>query len=523
MRGFTRDKILFLCSLTAILALIGVSMFSMRFEVKADNASADTLVVSAVMCENGKKLSLTIDEKITKNDLKIDEKYIRLKDSSGGIIPLDLKNAEVSGEGAIIIFSQVKIDLNRLKNSTLSLKKGFKVSENGKTLSCDVVWEVNSFEEDNGNILYKPKINFKYSGAAKITLYVGETIKLNSICDPDPKCVGGRWSSESGKIATVKNDVLTAVSVGMTNLRLTFKDGYEYLINVVVKKGSYHQSESGESPKETAESLSESSSGSVSDSRNSETEDMSESYPAEESISESESEFESEFTSESESEYESEFESGSVSESDSVSESEGESETMSEGDRESESEVETARDGESESEVETASDGKSEENSDKESENYSDESSDNESSSERECSSEIESSSERESEHDGSGSESGKTDESGNADERGKTDESDRTIERGKTDESDEIDESDRTSESGETDESDKSSGSGGMSGRTTSNTTSGAAGGSDNSGEIGKDGTEKNGRKIVIPLICIAALLVIGVLLISKKGDPHA
>lgn len=495
MRGFTRDKILFLSSLTAILALIGVSMFSMRFEVKADNASADTLVVSAVMCENGKKLSLKIDEKTTKNDLKIDEKYIRLKDSSGGVIPLDLKNAEVSGEGAIIIFSQVKIDLNRLKNSTLSLKKGFKVSKNGKTLSCDVVWEVNSFEEDNGNILYKPKINFKYSGAAKITLYVGETIKLNSICDPDPKCVGGRWSSESSKIATVKNDVLTAVSVGTTNLRLTFKDGYEYLINVVVKKGSYHQSESAESPKETVESFSESSSGRVSDSRNSESEDMSESYSAEESISESESEFESEFTSESESEYESEFESGSVSESDSVSESE--SETVSEGDRESESEVETA------------SDRKSEENSDKESENYSDESSDNESSSERECSSE------RESEREGSGSESGDASESGNASE------SDRTSERDKTDESD------RTSESGKIDESDKSSGSDGMSDRTTSNmtsnTTSGAAGGSDNSGEIGKDGTEKNGRKIVIPLICIAALLVIGVLLISKKGDPHA
>lgn len=499
MRGFTRDKILFLSSLTAILALIGASMFSMRFEVKADNASADTLVVSAVMCENGKKLSLTIDEKTTKNDLKIDEKYIRLKDSSGVVIPLDLGNAEVSGEGAIIIFSQVKIDLNRLKNSTLSLKKGFKVSENGKTLSCDVVWEVNSIEEDNGNILYKPKINFKYSGAAKITLYVGETIKLNSICDPDPKCVGGRWSSESSKIATVKNDVLTAVSVGTTNLRLTFKDGYEYLINVVVKKGSYHQSESVESPKETAESLSESSSGSVSDSRNSETEDMSESYPAEESISESESEFESEFTSESESEYESEFESGSVSESDSVSESEAVSES------EGESEVETASDRESESEAETASDRKSEENSDKESENYSDESSDNESSSERE------------SEHDRSGSESGNASESGKTDERGKTDESDRTSESGK------IDESDETRERGKIDESDKSSGSDGMSGRTTSNTTSSAAGGSDNSGEIGKDGTEKNGRKIVIPLICIVALLVIGVLLIPKKGDPHA
>lgn len=487
MRGFTRDKILFLCSLTAILALIGASMFSMHFEVKADNVSADTLVVSAVMCENGKKLSLTIDEKTTKNDLKIDGKYIQLKDSSGGVIPLDLKNAEVSDEGAIIIFSQVKIDLNRLKNSTLSLKKGFKVSEKGKTLSCDVVWEVNSFEEDNGNILYKAKINLKYCGAAKITLYVGETIKLNSICDPDPKCVGGRWSSESRKIATVKNDVLTAVSVGTTGIRLTFTDDREYLINVVVKKGSYHQSESVESPKETGESLSESSSGNVSDSRNSESEDMSESYPAEESISESESEFESEFTSESE------------------------SETMSESDRESESEAETA------------GDRKSEENSDKESENYSDESSDNESSSERE------------SEHDGSGSESGNADESGKTDERGKTDESDRTIERGKTDESDEIDESDRTSESGKIDESDetresgkidesdKSSGSDGMSGRTTSNTTSGAAGGSDNSGEIGKDGTEKNGRKIVIPLICIVALLVIGILLISKKGDPHA
>ena len=519
MCGFTRDKILFLCSLTAILALIGASMFSMRFEVKADNVNADTLVVSAVMCENGKKLSLTIDEKTTKNDLQIDGKYIQLKDSSGGVIPLDLKNAEVSDEGAIIIFSQVKIDLNRLKNSTLSLKKGFKVSENGKTLSCDVVWEVNSIEEDNGNILYKAKINFKYSGAAKITLYVGETIKLNSICDPDPKCVGGRWSSESSKIATVKNDVLTAVSVGTTDLRLTFKDGYEYLINVVVKKGSYHQSESVESPKEIGESLSESSFGSVSDSRNSASEDMSESYPAEESISESESGFESEFTSESESEYESEFESGSVRESDSVSESEAvsesESETVSEGDRESESEVETA------------SDRKSEENSDKESENYSDESSDNESSSERECSSEIESSSERESEHDKSGSESG------NASESGKTDESDRASESGKTDESGNADESGKTDERGKTDESDetnesdKSSERDGMSDRTTSNTTSNttssAAGGSDNSGEIGKDGTEKNGRKIVIPLICIVALLVIGVLLIPKKGDPHA
>lgn len=511
MRGFTRDKILFLSSLTAILALIGASMFSMRFEVKADNVNADTLVVSAVMCENGKKLSLTIDEKTTKNDLQIDGKYIQLKDSSGGVIPLDLKNAEVSDEGAIIIFSQAKIDLNRLKNSTLSLKKGFKVSEKGKTLSCDVVWEVNSFEEDNGNILYKAKINLKYSGAAKITLYVGETIKLNSICDPDPKCVGGRWSSESRKIATVKNDVLTAVSVGTTDLRLTFKDGYEYLINVVVKKGSYHQSESVESPKEIGESLSESSFGSISDSRNSESGDMSESYSAEESISESESEFESEFTSESESEYESEFESETLSESDSlseseaVSESEGESETMSESDRESESESETK------------SYRESEDDSGKESENYSDESSDNESSSERE------------SEHDGSGSESG------NASESGKTDESDRTIERGKTDESDETDESERTSESGkidessktsesgEIDESDKSSGSDGMTGRTASNTTSSAAGGSDNSGEIGKDGTEKNGRKIVFPLICIGALLVIGILLISKKGDPHA
>lgn len=511
MRGFTRDKILFLSSLTAILALIGASMFSMRFEVKADNASADTLVVSAVMCENGKKLSLTIDEKTTKNDLQIDEKYIQLRDSSGGVIPLDLENAEVSDEGAIIIFSQVKIDLNRLKNSTLSLKKGFKVSEKGKTLSCDVVWEVNSFEEDNGNILYKAKINFKYSGAAKITLYVGETIKLNSICDPDPKCVGGRWSSESRKIATVKNDVLTAVSVGTTDLRLTFKDGYEYLINVVVKKGSYHQSESVESPKEIGEGLSESSSGSVSDSRNSESEDMSESYSAEESISESESEFESEFTSESESEYESEFESETLSESDSVSESEavseseGESETMSEGDRESESEAETK------------SYRESEDDSGKESENFSDESSDNESSSERE------SFSERESEYDGSGSESG------NASESGKTDESDRTIERGKTDESDEIDESERTSESGKTsesgeiDESDKSSGSNGMTGRTTSNTTSSAAGGSDNSGDTSLNSSKTDSRKIVIPLICSGALLVIGILLISKKGDPHA
>ena len=371
--------------------MIVFSTISSR-EAKAGDVGSDTLVVYAVTCENSKKLSLTIDEKVTKNNLHIDEKYIQLKDSSGGVIPLDLENADVSTESAIIICIEDSAEFSRLENSTLSLKKGFKASENGKALSCDVDWKVYEFEEDIGNVIYKAKIDFKQGNVSELTLYVGETMALNDTCNPDPKCIGGKWSSMNGKIVTVKNNLLTAVRLGTTKVRLYFSNGDEYFITVVVKEGGYHQSESVESSKasEASESLTESG-------------------------FESESVSESEYVSESESEHESE--SVSARDSESEVESESNSETVSESDRESESEAETASDRESEAESET----KSENDSGKESESLSDESSTDESLSEEE------SESERESEHDESGSESANTDESDKSIESNKSSGSDET------------------------------------------------------------------------------------------------
>ena len=534
MRGFTRDKILFFGSIAAILVLIGLSMFSARREANADNAKdADTLVVSAVTCENGLQLNFAIDEKVSGDNLVIDGKYICLTDSSGAVIPVDAEHPEVSAEGAIIIRFKDKVGVERLKKSVLSLKKGFKVSRNGKSLSCDIDWAV-SYDSDFGESLrYEPKVNFKYGGAPEITLYVGETRKLNFTCNPDPKCFGGKWYSSKKKVLTVEDEVVTAVSVGTTKISCSFAYEGRTLVTVEVKKGEIRQSgdeSSGESETiGTEESTSESISASVSDSECGESENISETHSEKESIpeseslnepgseskfesgsetesetisgsesvSESESERHSEYESEGDSEFASESERESEYESESESESvnEGGSETLSESIGEFESEAETASDKEAEPEGETASDRKSEENSDKESENYSDESLDNESSSERE------------SEHDGSGSESC------NASESGKTDESDRTSESGEK-------ESSKISESGETDESKKSSERGGMSGRTTSNTTSGSAGGNDNDGETGKDGIEKKGKSIVFPIICSGALIALGILTATGKKN---
>lgn len=549
MRGFTRDKILFFGSIAAILVLIGLSMFSARREANADNAKdADTLVVSAVTCENGLQLNFAIDEKVSGDNLVIDGKYICLTDSSGAVIPVDAEHPEVSAEGVIIIRFKDKVGVERLKKSVLSLKKGFKVSRNGKSLSCDIDWAV-SYDSDFGESLrYEPKVNFKYGGATEITLYVGETRKLNFTCNPDPKCFGGKWYSSRKKVLTVEDGVVTAVSVGTAKISCSFAYEGRAFVTVEVKKGEIRQSgdeSSGESETiGTEESTSESISASVSDSECGESENISETHsekesiPESESLNESKSEIESESVSESEtvsgsesvsesetvSESESATESESVSESESERESEreseGDSEFASESERESEyesefesesvneggsetlsesigefePEAETASDKEAEPEGETASDRKSEENSDKESENYSDESLDNESSSERE------------SEHDGSGSESCNASESGEK-------ESDRTSESGEK-------ESSKTSESGETNESRKSSERGGMSGRTTSNTTSGAAGGNDNDGETGKDGTEKKGKSIVFPIICSGALIALGILTATGKKN---
>lgn len=542
MRGFTRDKILFFGSIAAILVLIGLSMFSARREANADNAKdADTLVVSAVTCENGLQLNFAIDEKVSGDNLVIDGKYICLTDSSGAVIPVDAEHPEVSAEGAIIIRFKDKVGVERLKKSVLSLKKGFKVSRNGKSLSCDIDWAVSYDSDFDESLHYEPKADFKYDGAPEITLYVGETRKLNFTCNPDPKCFGGKWYSSRKKVLTVEDGVVTAVSVGTAKISCSFACEGIAFVTVEVKKGEIRQSgdeSSGESVTIGTEgSTSESISASVSDSECGESENLSETHSEKESIPESESlnESESEIESESVSESESASESESVSESETATksetateseseresereseyESEGDSEFASESERESEyesesesesvneggsetqsesigefeSEAETASDREAEPEAETASDRKSEENSDKESENYSDESLDNESSSKRE------------SEHDGSGSESCNASES------------DRISESGEK-------ESSKTSESGEIDERDKSSGSGGMSGRTTSNTTSGSAGGNDNDGETGKDGTEKKGKSIVFPIICSGALIALGILTATGKKN---
>ena len=237
MRGFTRDKILFFGSIAAILVLIGLSMFSARHEANADNAKdADTLVVSAVTCENGLQLNFAIDEKVSGDNLVIDGKYICLTDSSGAVIPVDAEHPEVSAEGAIIIRFKDKVGVERLKKSVLSLKKGFKVSRNGKSLSCDIDWAV-SYDSDFGESLhYEPKVNFKYGGAPEITLYVGETRKLNFTCNPDPKCFGGKWYSSRKKVLTVEDGVVTAVSVGTAKIRCSFAYEGGALVTVEVKR-----------------------------------------------------------------------------------------------------------------------------------------------------------------------------------------------------------------------------------------------------------------------------------------------
>lgn len=527
MRGFTRDKILFFGSIAAILVLIGLSMFSARHEANADNAKdADTLVVSAVTCENGLQLNFAIDEKVSGDNLVIDGKYICLTDSSGAVIPVDAEHPEVSAEGAIIIRFKDKVGVERLKKSVLSLKKGFKVSRNGKSLSCDIDWAV-SYDSDFGESLrYEPKVNFEYGGATEITLYVGETRKLNFTCNPDPKCFGGKWYSSKKKVLTVEDGVVTAVSVGTAKISCSFAYERRAFVTVEVKKGEIRQSgdeSSGESETiGTEERASESISASVSDSECGESENISETHsekesiPESESLNESESEIESESVSESETVSESEFERESERESEGDSEfvresereseyesefesesvNEGGSETLSESIGEFEPEVETASDKEAEPEAETASD--------------------------REVEPEAETASDKEEEHaesDGDGRKTSERSETESlekeSDETSKSGEkeSDRTSESGEK-------ESSKTSESGETDERDKSSGSDGMSGRTTSNTTSGAAGGNDNDGETGKDGTEKKVREIVFPIICSGALIALGILTATGKKN---
>lgn len=507
MRGFTRDKILFFGSIAAILVLIGLSMFSARREANADNAKdADTLVVSAVTCENGLQLNFAIDEKVSGDNLVIDGKYICLTDSSGAVIPVDAEHPEVSAEGAIIIRFKGKVGVERLKKSVLSLKKGFKVSRDGKSLSCDIDWAV-SYDSDFGESLrYEPKVNFKYGGAPEITIYVGETRKLNFTCNPDPKCFGGKWYSSRKKVLTVEDGVVTAVSVGTAKISCSFAYEGRTFVTVEVKKGEIRQSgdeSSGESETiGTEESTSESISASASDSECGESENISETHsekesiPESESLNESESEIESESVSESESIFESETvsESESVSESETVSESEsereseGDSEFVSESERESEyeseSESESVNEGgsetlsesdrETESEAETSRDRESEENPGKESENYSDEFSGDENPRE-------ESSAGKQSEHAESGGDGRKTSDGGEK-------------------------ESSKTSESGETNECDSTSGS--------------AAGGNDNDGETGKDGTEKKGKSIVFPIICSGALIALGILTATGKKN---
>ena len=526
MRGFTRDKILFFGSIAAILVLIGLSMFSARHEANADNAKdADTLVVSAVTCENGLQLNFAIDEKVSGDNLVIDGKYICLTDSSGAVIPVDAEHPEVSAEGAIIIRFKGKVGVERLKKSVLSLKKGFKVSLNGKSLSCDIDWAV-SYDFDFGESLrYEPKVNFKYGGATEITLYVGETRKLNFTCNPDPKCFGGKWYSSRKKVLTVEDGVVTAVSVGTAKISCSFAYERRAFVTVEVKKGEIRQSgdeSSGESVTIGTEgSTSESISASASDSECGESENISETHSEKESISESENlkeseseiEFESvsesETATESESERQSEYESEGDSEF--VSESEGDSEFVSESERESEyesgfesesvneggSETQSESIGEFESEVETASDKEAEPEA--------------ETASDREVEPEAETASDGESEHAESDGDGRKTSERSETESLEK--ESDRTSESGEK-------ESSKTSESGETDENKKSSERGGMSGRTTSNTTSGSAGGNDNDGETGKDGTEKKGKSIVFPIICSGALIALGILTATGKRN---
>ncbi len=510
MRGFTRDKILFFGSIAAILVLIGLSMFSARHEANADNAKdADTLVVSAVTCENGLQLNFAIDEKVSEDNLVIDGKYICLTDSSGAVIPVDAEHPEVSAEGAIIIRFKDKVGVERLKKSVLSLKKGFKVSRNGKSLSCDIDWAV-SYDSDFGESLrYEPKVNFKYGGVPEITLYVGETRRLNFTCNPAPECFGGKWYSSRKKVLTVEDGAVTAVSVGTAKISCSFAYEGRAFVTVEVKKGEIRQSgdeSSGESETiGTEESTSESISASVSDSECGESENISETHSEKESIPESESfnESESEIESESVSESESVTESEAVSES----ESERESEYESEGDSEFASESERESENESESESESVNEGGSETLS----ESIGEFESEVETASDKEAEPEAETERDRESEHAESDGDDRKTSERSETESGEK--ESDKTSKSGEK-------ESSKTSESGETDESKKSSERGGMSGRTTSNTTSSAAGGNDNDGETGKDGTEKKGKSIVFPIICSGALIALGILTATGKRN---
>ena len=516
MRGFTRDKILFFGSIAAILVLIGLSMFSARHEANADNAKdADTLVVSAVTCENGLQLNFAIDEKVSGDNLVIDGKYICLTDSSGAVIPVDAEHPEVSAEGAIIIRFKDKVGVERLKKSVLSLKKGFKVSRNGKSLSCDIDWAV-SYDSDFGESLrYEPKVNFKYGGAPEITLYVGETRKLNFTCNPDPKCFGGKWYSSRKKVLTVEDGVVTAVSVGTAKISCSFAYEGRAFVTVEVKKGEIRQSgdeSSGESETiGTEESASESISASVSDSECGESENISETHSEKESIPEPESFNESESEIESESVSESETISGSESVSESESISESESERQSEYESEDDSEFVSESERESEYESGSESESMNEGGSETVSESNGEFESEVETASDREVEPEAETARDRESEHAESDGDGRKTSERSETESGEK--ESDRTSESGEK-------ESSKTSESGETDESKKSSERGGMSGRTTSNTTSGAAGGNDNDGETGKDGTEKKGKSIVFPIICSGALIALGILTATGKKN---
>ena len=507
---------MFFGSIAAILVLIGLSMFSARHEANADNAKdADTLVVSAVTCENGLQLNFAIDEKVSGDNLVIDGKYICLTDSSGAVIPVDAEHPEVSAEGAIIIRFKDKVGVERLKKSVLSLKKGFKVSRNGKSLSCDIDWVV-SYDSDFGESLhYEPKADFKYGGAPEITLYVGETRKLNFTCNPDPKCFGGKWYSSKKKVLTVEDGVVTAVSVGTAKISCSFAYEGIAFVTVEVKKGEIRQSgdeSSGESETiGTEERASESISASVSDSECGESENISETHSEKESIPESESlnESESEIESESVSESESVTESESVSESETATESESErqSEYESEGDSEFVSESERESEYEFESESESVNEGGSETLSESNGE-FEPEA---ETASDREVEPEAETASDGEPEHAESDGDGRKTSERSETESGEK--ESDRTSESGEK-------ESSKTSESGETDERDKSSERGGMSGRTTSNTTSGAAGGNDNSGDKSLNSSKNDSRKIVFPIICSGALIVLGILTATGKKN---
>lgn len=523
MRGFTRDKILFFGSIAAILILIGLSMFSARHEANADNAKdADTLVVSAVTCENGLQLNFAIDEKVSGDNLVIDGKYICLTDSSGAVIPVDAEHPEVSAEGAIIIRFKDKVGVERLKKSVLSLKKGFKVSRNGKSLSCDIDWAV-SYDSDFGESLrYEPKVNFKYGGATEITLYVGETRKLNFTCNPDPKCFGGKWYSSRKKVLTVEDGVVTAVSVGTAKISCSFAHEGRAFVTVEVKKGEIRQSgdeSSGESETiGTEESTSESISASVSDSECGESENLSETHSEKESIPESESlnESESENESESVSESETVSESESVTESETVTESESErqSERESEGDSEFVSESERESGNESESESESVNEGGSEtlSESNGEFESEVETASDREAEPEaetardREVEPEDETASDGESEHAESDGDGRKTSERSETESGEK--ESDETSKSGEK-------ESDKVSGGGETNESRKTSERDGI-----SDGSGGFAGGNDNDGEAGKDGIEKKGKSIVFPIICSGALIALGILTATGKKN---